>query len=482
MLDVQGAVRRMVGQAAGLLLLATLAACGGGGGEGSATPAAAAASAAVAVVAPASSAASAVAADAAPPVPATRTVAQYLQLREPRSATGVLVPPAAAVSARWLADNLALARQQLVSAGQANTVVVPALSYAAHRVLSAAAAGDTRAQLLALSDPSPELALQAAQTGQLQLQAWTETAAPLATAFWQLIDQAAAGPLWASWQAAQAPFDQGEAAALAVLRPDVTALGFDDVAQTRLLLRQRLSSAFNWTGVTPVAGLFERAPQDLLTVQLLRLTAGVRGYDGAGYRADALGSDAGWLLMLRPQAGSLQSFASGPLGAALTDAVAALVSGTGSTAAQVGAGELLLPVGELALPFAPASPLQQAGVTLAFDKVNANFKGLDTLGGTYAQLRAPDVRLQIDGAGLRLGAEQLLAFTFSPLNVNGPSSTGGITTQVGGDVQFCANGGPVWPAADLRPFVLAVLNPQGWVQALVAVNAPVGVPYVPSCP
>ena len=480
-------VRRWAAQAGAGVVLAGLSACGGGGGGEVAAgsdhvavgSAAASGAAAVAVAVPAVPAMPSV-------VPITLTTPDYLRLRAQRAAPTGLVPPEASVAARWLADQHSTVATQAGSglAATDNRLVVPALTVALHRVLSAAATGQSLAQLVAAADPVPPAAVQAWQTGQVQLQAWTQQGAPLATAFWQRIDQSEAGNTWATWQAAEARFDQVTAPDLGA---DFRALPYADAEQTRLLLRQRLATTVNWSGLTPEAGLFELGPHDLLSVQLLRLRSGVRGFDGDGYRADLFSRDGVLLLALRPQAGtSLRDFAATRLAPALTEAVANLLTGIGSSAARVSDGQLLLPAGSLSLTLDAADVLRQAGVQQVFDKVQANLKGLDVQGGTYAQVKTPTPTFQLDASGFRLAAEQQLAFTFSPANVNGPGY-GAINNsgQIGGlspGVYFCSGGEPVWPAADLSPFFLAVLNPQGWVQALVAVNMPVGTPYTPPCP
>lgn len=474
-------VRRWAAQAGAGVALAGLSACGGGSGSGSV-----AGSDSAAVGSAAASGAAAAVAAVPVVVPSTLTTPDYLRLRAQRAAPTGLVPPEASVAARWLADQHRAAALQVGSglAATDNRLVVPALTVALHRVLSAAATGQSLAQLVAAADPAPPAAVQAWQTGQVQLQAWTQQGAPLATAFWQRIDPSEAGNTWATWQAAEARFDQAVAPDLGA---DFRALPYADAEQTRLLLRQRLVATVNWPGLTPEAGLFELGPRDLLSVQLLRLRSGVRGFDGDGYRADLLSRDGVLLLALRPQAGTaLRDFAATRLAPALTEAVASLLTDTGTSAARVSDGQLLLPAGSLILTLDAADALRQAGVQQVFDKVQANLKGLDAQGGTYAQVQTPAPTFQLDASGFRLAAEQQLAFTFSPANVNGPAY-GAISNagQFGGfspGVNLCAGGGPVWPAADLSPFFLAVLNPQGWVQALIAMNKPVGTPYTPPCP
>lgn len=459
-------------------LLCGLASCGGGDGGGAAASAAAAAAAAASAEAAAAAASLASA--------SSLTVAQYQAQRSTAAGTGTgTATPADATQQAKLrsADQaLAVAQWQTDFAGS-NPVVLPPLVYASARALAAAAQGDTLAQLDTLLagriSLAPDATTAAWQTGQVASAGWAAQGFKLARSFLRAVDSSD-GRL-AAWSLADAAFAAGSASSDAALTQALAAQGLalTDFAATnnlRLLLTHALKLSGGWPAGYTFDGLFEVGPQDLLALPLLRVRTGVKRLAGTDYTADLLAAGPLRVLALRPTAGTLHAFATTRLAPALAAAVQTLVMDGAGTA-----GELLLPLGPLALDAAVDAPIQRAGVTLAFDEVNANLRGLDELGGTYAQVKSAPARLVVSADGLALSAAHGLGLTYSVRNVN--SGYGVIVTNSGGSVAFPVSGPctPVWPVADLRSFFLAVLDSRGALLALVAVQHPSGTAFVPTC-
>jgi len=417
--------------------------------------------------------------------PVSATVPEYKALR---ASTGPLVggaAPDAAALAAMAADNRDWAVAQLlpdVGDVNYNPAVIPALTYAVLRSLGAAADGDSLAQINSHFDLATPPYLAARQTGRVAAQWWAERGQRLRTEFLSATDALGPWPRLAAWSAEEAGFADGSARSDATLAQALSAASsglsvgaFGDTTHIRLLAAHSLSANTGWSAVIPFEGIFERSPEDLLRLPLLRLTAGVTRHSGADFTADLLHAGDLRLMTLRPAAGSLQAFAAGRLGPALAEAIDALLADGAAPAA----GEMLLPLGNIGLTLHADAPLRRAGVSQVFDEVNANLRGLDGVGGTYAQAVSPTATLRI-ADGLTLQAAHALAFTFSPRNVNGPSyGSVGFSTFFP-DMSFNF-GTCVWPTPDLRSFFAVILDAQRWVVSVAAIQSLPGTPVTPIC-
>ena len=477
--------RRRLANLIGATMGLFLAACGGGGGDGAALATADGATALTGSTAASGSTGTAgsgsttSATAGAAAAAETLTAAQYQAIRS--SGQGAAPEPAAqALAALRTADQaLALAQWAAPVAGTArpslftgiNEVVMPPLTYASARALRAAARGDSLAQmtekLAGRIDLAPDAAAAAWQLSRVRSTAWSAVGFKMARDFLTTIDAGTAG-----WDLSEADFAGGGPFAAA----QVAAMGsFAATNDIRLLLSHELSLTARWPTATAFDGLFERGFHDLLAVRLVRLADGVKRLNGSDFSADMLASGDLRVISLRPSSGDLTTFANHRLSAALTTAVQTLVIDGGG-----GAGEMLLPLGTVSLDLAVDANLSDAGVTTVFDEVNANLKGLDLLGGTYAQVRSSLAQLEIAADGLSLKAAHSLAFIFSPRNIHGPSNGVSLTISNGSFVFSCyVDPSYVWPAADLRSLFLIVVDSRGALLALSTLNRPAGTAFSP---
>jgi hypothetical protein len=155
-------------------------------------------------------------------------------------------------------------------------------------------------------------------------------------------------------------------------------------------------------------------------------------------------------------------------------------------AAITSPGEMVLPKVTTELPFVADAPLKRAGISLAYDEVNANLRNLDGLGGTYAITSSTGSTLSIADGGLRIGAKQSLVYLFSRKNVFGPTgdtygSNVSSSVTFPGDAQLLCNGTLVWPSPDLRSFYLLLMDARGWVVSLAGIHILEGDAVEPTC-
>lgn len=419
------------------------------------------------------------------PRPETATLPQYQAWQASTTqVAGGVVPDAAALAALVAAQQQRAVAQLLADlASVANGAVVPPLTDAALRSLGAAASGDSLAQISAAGfDLAPTPYMAALLTSRVASQWWADRGRSFRTDFLAATDAAAAFPRLAAWSAAETGFADASAYADAGLGQALDAAGmslwsFEAGTNIRLLALNTVSAGAAWGPVNPVDGIFQR-----VRLPLLRISSGVRRHAGADFTADLLAVGDLRLLQLRPGVGANGGTVSAAwLTAALAQSSQALL---GAGSAALPAGELLLPQATLPLPLKVDSALRNAGVQQLFDKVNANLKGLDGVGGTYAQSVSPNATLVLGPDGLALRAAHAMAFTFSPLNINGPGGNFGlIYTNVDlAPAYSCFVGQTLtWPTPDLRPFYLALLDARGVVVALAAFSTLPGTAVTPTC-
>ena len=406
-------------------------------------------------------------------LPETMTLPQYQAVR-----AAVPVAAASAVADSSTQAALVAANHQLVVAqlradlaGVGNVAVLPPLAHAAVRSLAAAASGATLAEISSRFDLAPTPHVQAQQTGLVASQLWADQGRVFSSAFLTATDARGPWPRLAGWSAAETGFTAGTARSDARLTQALAAvdmgLGFDALPDVRLLLLNSLVLDASWPVATPFEGTFNR-----VRVPLLRISGGVQRQVGSDYSADLLAVGPLRLLQIRPAGGDLAGFAANRLQPVLAELASGLLMGQAAPVAPV-AGELLLPQTTLSLVQNADGPLRRSGVVLAYDKVQANLRGLDAAGGTYAQSVSSAAQLRIAVDGLNLRAAHAMAFTFSAQNANGGGNQGG--GVVGTQPDDC-----VWPTPDLRSFFLALLDAQGAVVALAAVNHLAGTAVEPT--
>ena len=420
-----------------------------------------------------------------PEVLATQlTIPAYKALRVRTVAIGSPVPDVATMAA-LTADNHHLAVAQLkasLAGGAINLAVAPPLTYAVLRSLGLAASGDSLAEISRNFDLAPTPFVASQQTSRVASQLWADRGRQFRAEFLSATDTFGPWPRLAAWSADEAGFAAASAASDSAFTQSLAAASglsidwFGAQTNIRLLMAHSLAANAGWGALAPFNGIFERAPNDLVLLPLLRLTDGVSRFAGADFTADLLAGGDLHLMTLRPASGTLTDFAATRLEPALAEAVQALLSGGAAPAA----GEMLLPRADIALALQADGPLRRAGVAQVYDEVLANLPGLDGLGGTYVQTASPAAALHIAADGLSLQAADALAFTFSPRNLHGPTngSSAGAVFTLGNAFPL---GTCVWPATDLRSFFLVLLDTRHWVVSFAAIQSLPGAAVAPAC-
>lgn len=426
-------------------------------------------------------------------IPEFVTVPEYQALRaEAVVVTGGDVLTAQEASA-LLADNQHLAASQLnaqlrlsTSTYGGNQAVAPPLTYAVVRTLGAAAKGDSLAQITRAFNLIPTPFVAAQQTSRVTSQFWADKGHQFHTTF--MVAEDTLGPFarLVNWLASEFGFASGVAvsdAALAAALVDSTpynpnsssSSGIGDLTKVRLLASHSIRPSANWPAVTAFDGVFQGdGANNYLRLPMVRVAQGVTQYSGADFTAQMLKDGDLRVMTIRPSAATLTEFANGRLESALAEATQTLL-GTGATPAS---GDMLLPQVDMQLRVEANGPVDNAGVSLVYDEVNANLQGLD-VGGIYVKMARPWASLKIAGDGLTLQAAHSLAFVFSPRNIFGSLGSGGVVFSV----TAVPNQTCVWPVLvpDLRPFFLVILDGRGWVVSMAAIQAPPGVQVQPVC-
>lgn len=435
---------------------ASLVACGGGGGDDSSVP------------------------TQAPSTvverPATVTLADYLVQRS----QVVTIQGFASPRQEELASIFDHSRAQAVSMMQglpagSNAVVVPPLRESFIRTVASAARGDTLAELR--KQYPDELGFYAAmsETRGIDRRVWAQRGAGFLPGFLAAIDSYGPLPPLGSWKAQDiGDWRSAEVssvdAELTKLHPGLPAAVPLPDANTRLIVADALRDTVAWTDAKPFDGIYLNDLGTRQMLPMLRLSADVRRHVGSDFRADILRRDDRWLLAIQPRTGTLRDLvAAGRLDSVLQEAVQALTS---PAFVPLPAGEIVLPTVNLELYGQSASG---TGLTLAFDEIKADLRGLDG-GGTYLKTGDAKTRLQIGEAGMNMQAAQVSSFTFSQKNAFAPPSStyGSVNTRVD-DTFFLGSSCPQ-VTSDLRSFFLAVLDDQKRVISLAAIAALEGNP------
>lgn len=433
--------------------VASLVACGGGGGDDSSVP------------------------TQAPSTvverPATITLTGYLVQRN----QVVTVQGFASPTPEERASIFDHSRAHAVSMMQGlwvdtNAIVVPPLRESFVRTVASAARGETLVELR--KQYSADLGFYAAmsQTRGIDRRVWAQRGAGFLPGFLAAIDSYGPLPPLGSWKGEEVgDWWSAEAASvhaeLTKLHPGLpAAVPFSD-ANTRLIVADALHDAVSWPEAKRFDGIYlnDRGGRQILP--MLRLIADVKRHVGSDFRADILRRDDRWLLAIQPRAGTLSDWlATGRrLDSALQESVQALTS---PTLVALPAGEIVLPVVNLELYGQSASG---TGLTLAFDEIKADLRGLDG-GGTYLKTGDAKTMLQIGEAGLNMHAAQVSSFTFSQRNAFAPPSStyGSVITMVSGPYLVWSFADACHQAtADLRSFILVVLDEQKRVLSLAAI-------------
>ncbi|WP_395702760.1 hypothetical protein [Aquabacterium sp.] len=368
----------------------------------------------------------------------------------------------------------AVATLNLGSALSVNDLVVLPLTESFVRLIAGSARGQTLAELLARypADLGPNAA--AAQTQGVQRQLAARADARFLPEFLAGSENLEAGlPLLGSWSAVVLA-DWADLKRSTVMPGALPSTSLVPTDNTRLVVWDAWSELFSWPRTEAFDGVYANELGGRQKLPMLRIKGSVKRYEGDTFVAWALEQSGRLLLALQPRSGTLQDFAGrGYLDSALRDAVHALQSP--SLAAEPG-GEMVLPVlskWEVHIP----GDAWSAGLTLPFDMVNADLRGLDG-GGTYLRAGVADRRLEIAAEGLIVEAAQSVAFEFSPRNRFDPVSAGlTIGTNTGFPRIPAIGADPCGRATpDLRSFFVALIDAQQRVTALASIRALDGPP------
>lgn len=324
-----------------------------------------------------------------------------------------------------------------------NEVVIPPLYFGQAQAVAAAAAGDTLAQLR-LSVPAATPGVQAALMRGVTRTISAGPDAAVTESFMRSVT--AAGEL-APWAALT--LDPLSAAILA------------SEPRLRLRIQDGFRRSLPWPQVVAFDGVFANASGARLKVPMLRVSGQLRGSTSADMTALALSLPQGrWLLRLTPT-GPMAQWSAADLQAALARATADALGAGGTTIH----GELVLPA---ATGFNALGMDDRRGLTLAQDRVQADLRGLDGKGGTYAELPAGTGALNLGATGLTLVGSTTTSFVYSPDNL------------AGGGAGFELVIPPPPPGAcsdtDLHPAYLALINGLGGVEMLARFTTLAGVP------
>ena len=228
-----------------------------------------------------------------------------------------------------------------------------------------------------------------------------------------------------------------------VLQP-VSAADLAAQPQLRLEVTDTLSAlSVAWPAATQFKATYTYANGNQALLDVLRIQGQVRTLDTPAYTARVLALPGQARLVQIVPRTALDLWTAAELGPAL-EAVSRLE-------APSMPGELLLQSGDQGRS---VGHQDTRGMTLAQDKRLANLKGLDGIGGTYAELAGGETSARADASGLQLGGSQGVRFIYNPLNVY--ATYGVISTLVTSSIAAC-----MAPATDIAPYFLALMQANG---------------------
>lgn len=429
-------VQPRIAAAAALLPLLLLGACGGGESMAP-TPAVAPAAAAPASSPASPSASPSASPPAAPPtapaassVPLAAGVIRFQTYTVPPAAFGELPALSAAERAEVTAATTTWAAATLTSSLFGNVVTLPPLRHARAEAVAAAASGAT---LGALRKEVPEPSSPAVAAALMSGIQRTIAAHPESTVRTQFMDDVTARRHPGIW------------AALSLTAPTAAELAAEP--NLRVSVRDVFSYSVEWPAAVAIDGVFEDEQGRRVLAPMVRITGPLRRRADGDTEVVALALSRGrWLVRLTP---------AGPLGRVGSADLAALLTRT--TTWLHGEAGVAAPSGDFVLPrqvsFWSAGDNDVRGMALAQDRVEADLRGLDGQGGTYAELESGESGLRLSATDMGLHGRNSVRFVFSPTNRFAPS---GVFTSTGSSEFPLA-----CPPVDLRPAYLALIDELG---------------------
>jgi hypothetical protein len=320
-----------------------------------------------------------------------------------------------------------------------NRLTAPPLFFARAQVLDSAAQGDTLAALrVQLSLPSSPAV-------------WTGLLAGLSRRISAAPEAVVTGTFMHSVNLPGSVLQQVSAA-------DLTAQ-----PQLRLEITDTLSAlSVPWPAATRFKATYIQVNGNQVLLDVLRIQGLVQTLDTPTYTARVLALPGQARLVQIVPRTALGLWTASELGPAL-EAVARLE-------APSMPGELLLQPGAHGRS---VGQQDTRGMDLAQDKRLANLKGLDAIGGTYAELADSEAWAWADASGLQLGGSQSVRFIHDPLNVHGSGSVAGRAIKF--VLADCTA-----PATDIAPYFLALTQAAGRITILARKAVLHGEPCLPA--
>lgn len=396
----------------------------------------------------------------APPVEGAMTLAEFAQSTyQPGSAsTGQLTP--AELDALFVRsrDAAVAGLTALNENSTRNGLYLPALEASFIPTLAAAARGETLAEIQRQHPRPTNAAVEAAMTDSVRrtvigVDGWLFRPEFLA---------ATRGP--GSWSAQvlsgwnDPRFAQGGTVA------HTLAASTSLTTMTRLVVVDEVQWTYPWTQAQVRDGVFHGASEYPQIVPMV-FVPGARRIRGMDFVAHVLPVGDGLVMTLQPNGRVLSSFRP-RLPSALSETVRAYAS----SAASLPVADLVLPTGRQRVWGQGHG--QERGLTLAFDEVKADLRGLDG-GGTYLIRSYAPEQLDITAEGMVVGGAYAMGFKGSIKNLYyGPIWTAFGGMNLSAYVDWLIGGTPTCPSpeANLRSFYLATLDRRGQVQAFAYIT------------
>ena len=393
----------------------------------------------------------------APPVEGAMTLAEFAQsTHQPGSASTGQLTPAELDALFFRSRDAAVAGVSAPDGGwHYDRLYLPALEVSFASTLAPAARGETLAEIQRQHPGPTNAAVEAAMTESVRrtviaVDGWRFTpeflAATRGSGSWSA--QVLSG--WNDPRFAQA----GNVAHTLAKRTDLTAM-------TRLVVVDEVQWTYPWTQAQVRDGVFEGAigyPQIVPMV----FVPGARRIRGMDFVAHVLPVGDGLVMTLQPNARNFSNFRP-RLPSALSETVRAYAT----SAASLPVADLVLPTGRQRVW--GQSHGQERGLTLAFDEVKADLRGLDG-GGTYLITQYAAEQLDITARGMVVGGGYAMAFKGSVRNRyydGGPTyyETGEVMYFPYSSVVLCPSTEP-----DLKSFYLATMDRRGQMQAFAYIT------------
>lgn len=319
-----------------------------------------------------------------------------------------------------------------------NAVAVSPPYFARTEAVAAAAAGTTLSQLRqAVPAPSSGSVTAALMHG-ISRTIYAKTEFPVAPSFMDAVTARGQAGTWSTL----------------LLKPvsDAAAIAEPNL---RFLITDDYSKQVTWSQAQTIDGVFETDGGIRVQAPMVRLLGARRlPFDGADVAALAL-PQGDWLVRITPMAG-LRALSADDLDRALASTAAAIASQATQTPTTI---DLVLPLNPTLRPLGTDD---RRGMAEAQDRVRADLRGMDGIGGNYAVLSDDYASLIIESTGMAVWGVSATRFNYSPENWWTGSGFGTVGLPV---VES-----PRCTTTDLRPSYLALINRYSSVVMLARVT------------